>query len=345
MDHILLLDPSGKIIASKLPPECRQKCFEEASESMEKCTSSSCAGTRRRAKQKIAKGTIFLCTDDSDLVVSKRRFQERLRLMADTLAAFQEIRDETVKRLHTENRRLVHNLTALNTHILQEIYDITPQDLLIGDPHGQIAAIRTALAKDPDRAAAGALRILKNAVAARNEMQIVRRLQPTESTAPLTPRSHAVHRVVKNALITFFQDSQEKGINWLLGPCTKKVMFDYETVSAALYRLFENAVKYCKKGTEIRISFPIESNKLRIEMEMTSLWIASQEGERIFDEGYSGEVAVNSRLSGDGLGLYFVREMLTLNKARVWWEPIHPENQRTGQFGKNRFTLEFSAEE
>lgn len=325
-----------------MPDECRESCFNTATSDVERCSGLKCGGSRRRSKQISPAGTVFLCTDDTDLVASNRLFKRQIYFYSEMIRSFQEVRDETIKKLNVENRRLVHNLTTLNTHILQEIYDITPQERLTGNPQAQIQAIRDSILHDPERAASGTLRILKNAVAARTEMQIVRRLQPTEVQAPLSPRSHNLHKVVTNSLITFFQDSQERGLEWQMGSFSKKITFDYETVSVALYRLFENAIKYCKPNSVIQISFASAVHGVKLILEMTSLWIDVEERMEIFEEGKSGRMAVKSSLNGDGLGLFCVREMLLLNGAEIWWEPINSYNPRTdGRYGRNRFVLTF----
>jgi len=48
------------------------------------------------------------------------------------------------------------------------------------------------------------LRILKNAVAARTEMQVVRRFHAAPQLPPQR-RPHMIHKVVKNVLITSFR--------------------------------------------------------------------------------------------------------------------------------------------
>jgi len=286
-------------------------------------------------------GTAFLCSDDEALIRSKRVFVKALQFYAEAADRFRELNEENAKRVQTENRRLVHNLTTLNTHILQEIYAIAPQESLIGGPEGQIAAIREQIKVSHDQTAAAILRILKNVVAARTEMQIVRRLQ-SESNAPLSQKDHEIHRVIKNALITFFQDSQEKKISWQLGMCRDRVVFDYETVSAALYRLFENAVKYCMSGTGVSIDFKVDRNQLTVSMSMISLRINEEEQERIFEEGYSGEVAKADGLNGDGLGLFFVREMLALNRAKIRVESRErPHDIADERMARNTFIIDF----
>ena len=191
----------------------------------------------------VAAGSAFLCTDNSDMLSSKRVFTKTLELYAGMVGTLAETQKLALEEARSENRRLVHNLTTLNSHIIQEIYNIVPQEDLAGRPSRQIAVIAESLNKNATQAAQAALRILKNAVAARTEMQVVRRFHATPQL-PLQLRPHSIHKVVKNVLITFFQDSQERGIYWNLRGCTEKVLIDYESVSAAFYRLFENFIKY-----------------------------------------------------------------------------------------------------
>jgi len=343
MEHVLVLDVAGKTLAARMDPQCRSACFDSALHEVETCVVSG-AGRRRRCRHQVEGATVFLCTDDPDLVKSKRQFMRRLHDLIDMYGAFSELHGETVKRLQAENRRLVHNLTALNSHILQEVYSIAPQDQLIGDANQQIHKIKQAILSDPMLAASAALRILKNAIAARTEMQTVRLLQPSGNDRPtLQPKNHVLHRVVTNALIAFFQDSVEYRLNWKLKGSKTTALFDYQTLSAALYRIFENAIKYCQPGSDIEISFPVVGRTNQMTIEMTSLWISEAEGVKIFEEGYSGDEAKLAGLQGDGLGLYFVQEMLKFNHAHIHWEPIISSNPKYGRFGRNRFVISFAA--
>jgi len=341
MDHLLLLDQSGKIVVSRLEPACRENCFDVTPVGVEKCKSCVDGKLRRRGKLIGSNGTVFLCSDDEDLVNSKRIFQKSLTFYEVALTRFRELGEETVKRVQTENRRLVHNLTTLNTHILQEIYAIASQEELTGGPQLQIQAIRRQIKSRENETAAAVLRVLKNVVAARTEMQIVRRLQSDSNTA-LVKKHHQIHRVINNVLITFFQDSHERNIGWSLGQSRDSVLFDYETVSAAMYRLFENAVKYCKSGTDVAIEFKPKRTQMTLTMSMISLRVDDDEKERIFEENYSGKHAKTSNLNGDGLGLFFVREMLALNGATIRLETgeVSPD-LKDSSMTLNSFIIDF----
>lgn len=339
MEHIQLIDSVGKILFSRLNNECLTQCKAKSTEKPERCTVS---GEARKRSIKICEaGTVFLCTDDPDLLKSQREFNSRIAFYSEMLGTFSSLREEAQEKINTDNRRLVHNLTTLNSHILQEVYDLVSQEDLTGDPARQIRLIKESLIKAPDFAAAGILRILKNAVAARTEMQIVKWLHPGENPPELSPKIHVIHRVVTNSLITFFQDGLEAKITFLLSSSVHKAFFDYQTVSAALQRMFENAIKYCRRNSLVYIKIFELNDKIVLQITMTSKWISIDESELIFKEGYSGNMAVQCGLNGQGLGLFFVREMLLLNNINVQWNPAKVDNPKDGNDGENVFSLFF----
>ena len=126
-----------------------------------------------------------------------------------------------------------------------------------------------------------------------------------------------IHKVIKNVLITFFQEAQDRELYWNLRATAERVWVDYELVSAALYRFFENCVKYCAPTSTIDLAFEAHHGRLNVVMEMKSLPIVPGEESSIFDEGVSGAMAKKYNLNGSGLGLSIVRQLLEVNNATV----------------------------
>lgn len=341
MDHIHVSDSEGKILLSRLGINCLEFCLAATSTICEKCIGHEGGGARRRGKKATATGTVFLCTADEDMVKSKRVFMRTLDAYAEMIAELGNLQRLAAEEARDEGRRLVHNLTTLNSHIIQEIYNIVPQDELAGTPNQQISLIAHAISKNPPAVAQAALRILKNAVAARTEMQVVRRFRTTPQLPPQL-RPHMIHKVIKNVLITFFQEAQDRELYWNLRTTGERVRVDYELVSAALYRFFENCVKYCAPTSTIDIAFEVNDNRLDVVMEMKSLPIAPGEESRIFDEGVSGAMAKKYKLSGSGLGLSIVRQLLEANNAQVTAHAgTRVEVIRGVEYAPNRFTFTF----
>lgn len=341
-DHIEIRDASGRVLLSRLGEHCRERCMVDASASYEKCNGHVEGGMRRRGLKTTTNGSVFFCTSDEDMLKSKRVFSRTLDSYVEMIGGIVEIQKIAAEDVREESRRLVHNLTTLNTHIIQEIYNIVPQDDLAGAPNKQIRLIAKAISEDPSAAAQAALKILKNAVAARNEMQIVRRFR----TAPQLPpqlKLHMIHKVFKNVLITFFQEALEREIYWNLRATGERVLMDYELVSAALYRFFENCVKYCAPTSTVDIAFEPSESRLDVLIEMKSLPILPGEERGIFEEGISGEMAKQYSLSGSGIGLSIVRQLLEVNDASISVRAgTRRELIRGIEYAPNRFTLTFN---
>lgn len=341
MDHIHITDSAGRVLVSRLGVNCLEMCFSATSTTCEKCVGHEGGVTRRRGKKVVATGIAFLCTASADLVKSKRIFNSTLDAYTEMIEGLGKIQQQVGDDAREEGRRLVHNLTTLNSHIIQEIYNIVPQDELDGTARRQISLIASAISNNPQAAAQAALRILKNAVAARTEMQIVRRFRAIPQLPPQL-RSHMIHKVIKNVLITFFQESQDRDLCWNLRTTSERIMVDYELVSAALYRFFENCVKYCAPGSTVDIAFEVIQSRLNVVMEMMSLPIAPGEETKIFEEGVSGAFAKKYGLSGSGLGLSIVRQLLEVNQATVAVHAgVRVEVIRDINYASNRFTFNF----
>ncbi len=54
---------------------------------------------------------------------------------------------------------------------------------------------------------------------------------------------------------------------------------------------------------------------------MPSYKLSSDDKDRIFEEGFSGSVAVKAGKSGHGIGMYRAKELLKLNKGNLIFDP------------------------
>jgi K+-sensing histidine kinase KdpD len=118
---------------------------------------------------------------------------------------------------------------------------------------------------------------------------------------------------------------------------------DYELVSVALYRLFENCVKYCAPTSTVDIAFQSSESRLDVLIEMKSLPILPGEEKEIFEEGISGVMAKQYSLNGSGIGLSIVRQLLEVNDASISVSAgTRRELIRGIEYAPNRFTLTFN---
>ncbi|HRP37951.1 MAG TPA: ATP-binding protein, partial [Candidatus Dojkabacteria bacterium] len=179
----------------------------------------------------------------------------------------------------------------------------------------QLEYIQKEIKKDTRKAALMFLRIAKHNIHMKTEFSIYRKLDRSDSSIELRP--HTIQKVLMNVLHTFFIDFTNNGILVDVDNYYGKVQMDYETIQVALYHLIENASKYTKPNSRIKVQFIELEQSVEILFTMTSLFIEEEEIDKIFTEGYSGKEARNCEVNGDGIGMWRIKQMMHLNKGDI----------------------------
>lgn len=340
---ILLLDRSGKLVHSRSTPSCR-KCLESCISESETITKCNIPGNHRRGLFKSDLGSTYLCTSDRDNISSSKLFKKQLRFYSEMLGSFNDIRNNIQEVGIKITRRVIHNLTSLHAHILQDLYLLVPQEVLTGstDAKDQVRLVQEAFRDNEKELPTGYLRILKNAVAIKSEFNVFASLYSEKPT--LNEKFHSIHRVLRNVSSMYFQDFQSKSVNIVQDDCKIDIFFDYETISVAFHHLFQNAVKYTQNNTTIRIRFQANAGVTEITLEMQSLPIGAEETELIFSDNYSGKSARQLSLAGDGTGLGIAKRLLEMNGASIQVNAGPAIYSRLGiAYATNAFNIKFPA--
>ncbi|MES1181442.1 MAG: hypothetical protein ABUL44_01475, partial [Flavobacterium sp.] len=99
---------------------------------------------KRKARHGILKnefGTAYLLSDEPELVERPRYFKEKLKVHSEYLKELISIKENLIQTIQADNRRLVHNITSINAHNIQEIYLLVPEDKLSQDYRGILEII------------------------------------------------------------------------------------------------------------------------------------------------------------------------------------------------------------
>jgi len=341
MKHFSISSKNGEKISNNLIVECAA-CFDSCTTKGIKIDSCPKYGDQRR--QGIISnntGTTFLCCDETK---TTKLFREKLEALSyayyDLIIPKQQYEKEAKLLEQQRVNRLVHNLTSINAHNIQEIYDLVPQALLTSDYQKQLDFIQAELKKNTRKAALMFLRIAKHNIHMKSEFSIYKKLDRDD--AVLEFRNHPIQKVLMNVLHTFFTDFTNKGIYVEVGEFFGKVSIDYESIQVALYHLIENASKYTMPETNIKIEFIDFGATIDVIFEMRSLYISPEEVDKIFTEGYSGKTAKESKLNGDGIGMWQINQMMILNHGTVRviaGDDIFKVNEKT--YSINKFILSF----
>jgi hypothetical protein len=316
MKHFSIISKMNEVVSENLLSECKI-CVRGCNSPgilIENCPKY--GDKRRQGKITNTQGTTFLCCDETR---TTKLFRDKLDGLSYAYHDLQipKAQYEYEAKIAEQQRvnRLVHNLTSINAHSIQEIYDLVPQEILTSNYETQLTYIQNEINKDVRKAAMMFLRIAKHNLQMKSEFSIYRKLD--RSDASIEFREHSIQKVLMNVLHTFFVDFADKGIFVEVENYFGKVSIDYETIQIALYHLIDNTSKYAKPDNKISIKFREQLTTVDVILSMTSLFIEQEEVKELFDEGYSGKAAKNAELHDDGIGMWRIKQMMTLNKGSV----------------------------
>lgn len=341
MRHFKVVDSQKNNVSNNLLREC-DSCFASCNSNHKLIKSCPKYGTKRRlGKISTNKSTTFLCCDKTK---TTKLFKEKIEALSYAFPELIQQKEEFIKKVKNEEqmriKRLVHNLTSLNAHNIQEVYDLVPQELLASDFTNQLSHIKKQIVSNPELATKMFLRMTKNNIHMKSEFSIFNKME--RANPKLEIRKHPIRKVLLNVLHTFFVDLSEKDVYVNVEEFNKSIRIDYETIQVALYHIIENASKYTKPNSKIDISFFDFEEKTSVFFEMISLHIEDDEKDKIFSEGYSGVNAKRTAKNGEGIGMWRAMQMLSLNNANLLVERGSSIEKVFGfDFTTNKFIINF----
>lgn len=288
-------------------------------------------------------GEIVAITSNPDFIASSKTFKTTIETILNSLQYLKDSIEEQKKNNQKNMQRLIHNLTTLNGHNIQEVYAVIPQEELSNRNKGHVEYVASIISDDLAETALALLRIAKNNAAIRTEITVFKNLM--NPNPKLDPKQHGVHKVVMNILYLFFPDFTDKNILINLAPSTLPAFFDYASLHVALYHLLDNAAKYAAPNQTINSTIEKINDRVQISFEMTSLKIADDEVHSIFTEGTSGKFPKALGKAGAGVGMGLIDSIIKLNNGRFFFERKEGEEETIIglPYQCNIFTLELPA--
>lgn len=260
-------------------------------------------------------GSVYAFTTDKEFTASSSKFKTKIESLASTLETIRDVINENNEKHNTSTRRLIHNLTSLNAHNIQEIYSIVPQEVISRRTGTHVDYVKGIIEKEPRDTALALLRIAKNNAAMKAEFSVFKKL--FTSNPILDQKYHNTHKVLMNIFYLFFPDFTEKEVKVNICENSQTAFFDYESLHVALYHIIENATKYIKQRSELKVNICDNGAYTTVEMDMISIKISNHEQNAIFEEGISGEIPRKLSKSGDGVGLSRVKKIIELNNGLI----------------------------
>ena len=303
----LIKNSEGAYILNEMDPAC-MSCALRIGKTYAHIECPKGLGKMRVTSLSSPQGDISLCSGEAKTTANFKRDAENLLLLipfANKLA--KDIKKHTEEAGEKRYIQLAHNLKGINAHCIQELYDISPK----GDYKNvkeAINAVKDTIHENLDETALKFFHLQKYNSMMKVEFLVYERIQ--KGKVKLSPNYYKIRDVVMKTLHMFFEDFTKKSVHVEIEQNYDRVWLDYESFATALYYLIENATKYIKPYTQLRITFSQSKDCYRVSFIMTSHYLNDSDRLHIFDEGYSGEYAKKEQTSGHGYGMYRAKCLL-----------------------------------
>ncbi len=135
-------------------------------------------------------------------------------------------------------------------------------------------------------------------------------------------------------------DEKNLDINVDFEADTLKVLADKDAINRVIINLLDNAIKFSYPNTTISIRTWTEGGKARFCVGNFGDGISGADLSNIFNRFYKTDKSRVREKSGAGLGLSFVKNIITLHKQNVWVESVDAKEGSDAKYTKFTFTLE-----
>ncbi len=282
-------------------------------------------------------GTLYAYTVDKKFIRNTNLFKTHTNVIVSLLSNLNTFKKEVSKEINKHINILIHNLTTLNAHDMQELFNLVPQEDLAKNPKRGLKTIKEKIEENTTKASQVFLKLLKNNIATKTEFSVFSKLY--EENPTLNKKNYVISDVLYNVLYNFFPDLTDKEIEITLNFPTTKAFFDYESIQVALFHMVDNIVKYIKPKSTLVIEFKDFLNEINIVFDMISLKVNEDEKDKIFIEGFSGQCATKNGQSGKGIGMSRVKQILELNNGDISLKTGDRYANNDIEYNNNIFTI------
>lgn len=130
---------------------------------------------------------------------------------------------------------------------------------------------------------------------------------------------HELNTFMNEIFNAFQQYAHIKHINFTYESNFKylNVWFDKEKMESIFKNIISNALKYTPENGNVHISVWETSDSWSVEVKDTGIGIPANEQRKLFKLHFRGSNAINSKVTGSGIGLMLVWKLVRLHKGKI----------------------------
>ena len=150
-----------------------------------------------------------------------------------------------------------------------------------------------------------------------------------------------INELIRICIIGLSNKLEEKNLdlNIDFAEDSLKVMADHDAIMRVVINLLDNAIKFSYSNTTIGIKTWVDGNKANIRVGNFGAGISREDLSNVFKRFYKTDKSRNNK-SGAGLGLSFVKDILTLHKQSIWVQSDDAKEGSDAKYTTFTFTLE-----
>lgn len=151
-----------------------------------------------------------------------------------------------------------------------------------------------------------------------------------------------LNELLRNCIISMEQKITERNLDLDVAFSADKleVCADKDSIQRVLINLLDNAIKFSYPETIIKIQTYVNGKKAYFSIGNYGAPIKREDLPHMFDRFYKADLARNDKNSGAGLGLSFVKNILTIHKQKIWVTSNPTEDNKDINYTEFTFTLE-----
>jgi len=132
-----------------------------------------------------------------------------------------------------------------------------------------------------------------------------------------------IYELLDNVLSQVSTQSMKKQISFDKPKINEEIRYiigDSKKIELVLINIIDNAVKYSKENTSIKISIDKDGGNIKIGIKDTGIGIPIEQQKNIFERFYRAKNAIRTHADGSGLGLFIAKDVVEKHGGKIYFD-------------------------